>query len=199
MASRYTDVDLMILKRWDEVKALRDAFDDLVDRMQEVVEGTLQRVSVGAIEKGFSADYDQKRPSVWFWKREWENRQKEPGIYFQLFDFAPSEYSKDVGDHPSMWLMTDTFAVMRVRESSQDFARSLRAALSPELLLKWNHHEVDLSESPLGRDCLETTEADRVRLISDAKALGEFISARLEEFSELTPAIDQALQKMTRR
>ena len=24
MATRYTDVDLMILKRWDEVKALRD-------------------------------------------------------------------------------------------------------------------------------------------------------------------------------
>ena len=38
MASRYTDVDLMILKRWDEVKALREAFDDLVDRMQDMIE-----------------------------------------------------------------------------------------------------------------------------------------------------------------
>ena len=52
MASRYTDVDLMILKRWDEVKALREAFDDLVDRMEDVVEASLQKMAVVATEKG---------------------------------------------------------------------------------------------------------------------------------------------------
>ena len=54
MSSRYTDVDLMILKRWDEVNSLREAFDDLVDRMQGMIEGSLQKVAVVATEKGFS-------------------------------------------------------------------------------------------------------------------------------------------------
>ena len=68
MASRYTDVDLMILKRWDEVKALREAFDDLVDRMQEIVEASLQKVSTAVAERGLSSEFDLKRPSIWFWK-----------------------------------------------------------------------------------------------------------------------------------
>ena len=41
MANHYEDVDLMLLKRWDEVMALRRAFDDLMDRMREMIETTL--------------------------------------------------------------------------------------------------------------------------------------------------------------
>ena len=201
MANRYTDVDLMILKRWDEVKALREAFDDLVDRMQDIVEVTLQKVSTAvAAEKGLSSDFNIKRPSIWFWKREWENRKKEPGIYFELFDFAPSDYGKDVEEHPSMWLMTDEFSRLKMREGSEDFGRAVRAALSPELLRKWSDEDADLSDSPLGRECQEVSEADRVRLVGEPDALSKFIVERFEEFgADLGPAIDQALQKMTAR
>jgi hypothetical protein len=38
-----------------------------------------------------------------------------------------------------------------------------------------------------------------VRLVADPDALGKFIIERVDETMELTPAIDQALQKMTRR
>ena len=199
MASRYTDVDLMILKRWDEVKALRDAFDDLVDRMQDIVEASLQKVAVVATEKGLSSDYNLKRPSIWFWKREWENRKKEPGVYLELFDFAPADYGKDVDEHPSMWLMTDQFSRLRIRESSDDFALAVRTALSPELLTKWTHDRADFSECPFGRDCHDVSDADRVRLVAEPEALGKFIIARMDDFMELVPAIDQALQGMTRR
>ena len=199
MATRYTDVDLMILKRWDEVKALREAFDDLVDRMEEIVEASLQKVAVVATEKGFSSDFNLKRPSIWFWKREWENRKKEPGIYFELFDFAPTDYGKDVEEYPSMWFMTDEFSRLRIREGSEDFGRAVRAALPPELLTKWSHEDADLSDSPVGRECHDVSESDRVRLVAEPEALGKFIIERVDELMELVPAIDQALQKMIRR
>lgn len=199
MATRYTDVDLMIFKRWEEVGALREAFDDLVARMQDLVEVTLQKVVVAATEKGLSAEFNLKRPSIWFWKREWENRGKEPGIYFELFDFAPTDYGKDVDEHPSMWFMTDAFSTLRMREGSEDFGRALRAALSPELLTQWSHHAAELSESPLGKDCSEVSESDRVRLVAEPEALGKFIIERMDEFMELIPTIDQVLQKMTRK
>lgn len=199
MASQYTDVDLMILKRWDEVKALREAFDDLVDRFEDIVEASLQKVSTVVSERGLSSEFDTKRPSIWFWKREWETRKKEPGIYFQVFDFVPADYSKAVEDYPSMWLMTDEFSKLKMRESSEDFGRALRAALFPELLTKWSHEDADLSESPLGRECQEVSESDRVRLVAEPDALGKFIIDRAGEFMELIPAIEQALQKMTRR
>ena len=199
MASRYTDVDLMILKRWDEVNALREAFDELVGRMQDVVEGSLQKVSIAVSERGLSSDCNLKRPSIWFWKTEWANRRKEPGIYLEVFDFVPADYGKDVDDHPSTWLMTDEFARLKIRESSEDFGRAVRAALSPELLGKWSHEDADLSDQPLGRDCRDVSDADRVRLVADPDAVGKFIVDRVDEFMELVPAIDEALQKMTRR
>lgn len=199
MASRYTDVDRMILKRWDEVQALREAFDDLVDRMQDIVEASLQKVATTALERGLSSEFDLKRPSIRFRKREWETRKREPGIYFDVLDFVPADYGKAVGDHPSMWFMTGEFSKLKMRESSEDFGRAVRAALSPELLKKWSDEDADLSDSPLGRECQEVSEADRVRLVADPDELGKFIIARLDEFMELAPAIDQALQKMTRR
>jgi hypothetical protein len=91
MTNHYEDVDLMLLKRWEEVIALRGAFDTLIERMREVVETTLGKATYAVAERGMSCDFDAKRPSIWFWKKGWETRtSREPGIYFQLFDFAPA-------------------------------------------------------------------------------------------------------------
>jgi hypothetical protein len=200
MAKHYEDVDLMLLKRWEEVKALREAFDDLLDRMREVIETTLGKVTHAVAERGMSCDFDAKRPSIWFWKKEWEIRSsKEPGIYFQLLDFAPAEYGKVEYDWPTMWLMSDAFSRLKFRESSEEFGRLVPASLSPEVVKKWSHEDTDLFDSPLGKECGEVSESDRVRLVAEPEALSKFIIERLDEFMELVPAIDQALQKMTRR
>jgi len=200
MANRYTDVDLMILKRWDEVKALREAFDDLLSRMEGVIEGSLKKVATILEDRKLSSDMDIKRPSIWFWKHDWETRsKKEPGICFKLFDFAPIDYSKAAGDYPTMWLITEEFGKLRMRESSEDFGRAVRAALSPELLTKWGHEDADLSNLPVGRECTNVSESDRVRMVAEPDALDKFVIDRLDEFMELAPAVDQALQKMTRR
>lgn len=95
--------------------------------------------------------------------------------------------------------MTDAFNRLKMRESSEDFGRAVRAALSPELLKKGNHYDSDLSESPLGRDCEDVSGSDRVQLMADPDALVKFILARVDESMEIVPAIDQALLKMTRR
>lgn len=200
MASRYTDVDLMILKRWDEVQALREAFNDLIGRMRDVVEVSLQKVSVAVLaERGLSSDFDIKQPSIWFWKREWETRKREEAIAIGVFFFVPTDYGKGIEEHPSIWLQTRDFSKLRMRENSEEFGRAVRTALSPELLTKWSHEEADLSESPLGRDCTDVSESDRVRLVAEPDALCKFIIDRVDESMELIPAIDQALQKMTRR
>jgi|HubBroStandDraft_4_1064222.scaffolds.fasta_scaffold73703_2 hypothetical protein len=200
MANHYEDVDLMLLKRWKEVMALRRAFDDLMDRMREMIETTLGKITNAVAERGMSCDYDAKFPSIWFWKKEWGTRNsKEPCIYFHLLDFAPAEYGKVEGNNPVMWLMSDDFSRLKFRENSEEFGRLVLASLSPELLKKWSHEKADLSDSPLGKDCSEVSESDRVALVSGSDALSKFVIERLDEFMELTPAVDQTLQKMTRR
>ncbi len=200
MVNHYEDVDLMLLKRWEEVKALRRAFDDLMARMREMIETTLGKITHAAAERGMSCDFDAKYPSIWFWKKEWETKSsKEPCIYFRLSDFAPAEYGKVTGDRPEMWLMSDDFSRLKFRESSEEFGRLVLASLSPELMTKWTHEDADLSESPLGKECSEVSESDRVHMVTEPDALSKFVIERLDEFMELVPAIDQAVQKMTRR
>jgi hypothetical protein len=200
MANHYTDVDLMILNRWDEVRALRKAFDEVVGRMSRVVESTLKRVVASASEQGFSAEYDPKRPAIWFWKQDWEvRRRKTAAIYFWLADFVPFEYGREVEDHPQLWLITEDFPKLRMEESGEDFGRAIKTELSPELLAEWNHEDADLSNSPLGKECTNVPESDRVRFVAEPEKLHKFVLERLEEFKRLVPAVDQALQKMTRR
>jgi len=199
MANRYTDVDLMILRRWDEVVSLRSAFDELLGRMEEIVEVSLQKVCIVVSGRKLSAEFDAKQPSIWFWKQEWQTRKKEPAMYFELLDFAPAEYGRLTYDHPSMWFMLDSFSKLKTRESSEDFGRIVRASMPHGLLKKWDHDDVDLSESPLGRECIEISESDRVHFVADPDALIKFVIERLDEFMELVPTIDQVLQRMTRR
>jgi hypothetical protein len=199
MATRYTDVDQLIFKRWDEVNALRAAFDDLLERMQDVVEVSLQKVSHRAKDNGFESEYDLKRPSIWFWKPEWANRRNEPGVCLFLADFVPADYGRAVRDHPSMWVDNEELSRLKPRDSAEQFGRALRAALSADLLKKWNHEEVDVSSTPLGRDCHEVSESDRVRMVSDPDALRGFLLERLHEFSELVPTVDQALAQLARK
>jgi hypothetical protein len=196
---RYTDVDQLILKRWDEVRDLRAAFDDLLERMTETVQGALDKVKVAANERDFAADYNLKRPSIWFWKPGWASRRGDHGICLEVYDFVPSEYGRDTEDHPSVWLMTDEFSRLRVRESAEDFGKCLRAALSPELLTKWSHQDVDLGAYPLGREYSEISEADRVSMVAHPDELTRFVLGCLDEATVLVPAIDQALGRMTRR
>ncbi len=98
-----------------------------------------------------------------------------------------------------MWLMTDEFSRLKMRESSEDFGRAVKDALSPELQTKWSQAELDQAEYPLGRDCVEVSESDRVQMMAHPEELIRFVLARLDESMELVPAIDQALQQLTKR
>jgi len=102
-------------------------------------------------------------------------------MWFEVSDFVPLQYTKGVGNHPIMWFKTEEFSKLKVRESSEDFARALRSALTPNLLKKWDHHEANLADAPLGHECMEVPEAERVRLMTEPDALPGFLLARVDE------------------
>ena len=199
MSTRYKDVDLMIFDRWDEVKALREAFDELVDRIENVVESTLQKVSRTLEERGFVAGYDLQWPSIYFSKPSWHNRKREDGVRLEIIDFLPVDCGKKIDDHPSLWCMTNEFEKLRMKETPEQFGRTLRSLLPTDLAAKWNHEQVDIAEWPLGRNRSDVSEPDRVRMAEDPEILQKFLLECADELTELVPAIDQALQQMTKR
>ena len=199
MAVQYTDVDVMLLNRWDEVTALQEAFDELLERMTGVIETALQRVAGNLKERGFRVEWDARRPSLAFWKPDWENRKKDAGLYAILSDFVPAPYGKNIEEHPVLWLITEDFASLRTLENSDSFGRALRLALSPEQRERWNHAEFELSRSPVGREWADVSERERVALVADVDKLVGFLSARFDDFMELVPVIDVTLGQMTRK
>ena len=197
MPHRYTDVDRMILLRWTEVIGLREAFDDLLDRMKSVVGDTLAKVAIQARERGFSCDFSAKDPSIWFWKKEWETRGKEPGISILIRDFAPRGYGKVRDPHPWSYLDIREAGRLKIRDRI-GFSNAIRAGLDPALRSKWEVADAGLDDYPVGLISREVEEAERVRWMGEPGELLQFLVARLDEAQEIVGAVDKALETVGR-
>lgn len=198
MPHRYTDVDRMILGRWTEVVGLRDAFDELLGRMKDVLDETLRKVSAQASERGWVCDYDVKTPEICFWKKEWETRtSKEAQVYFHVSAFAPFEYGRSREEHPYLSLQTEGLSRLKIRDR-EAFGREVRAALSPDLRAKWEAGAGDLGEAPVGIVHRDIDEAQRVHWMAEPGQLVHFLVERLNECEELVPAVNKALAKCGR-
>ena len=88
MPHRYTDVDQMIMSRWPEVVGLREAFDDLLDRMRDVLTDALAKVSVQAQERGYARTTMPDGPPSRSGRRS--GRRRHPKRPESIFSFATS-------------------------------------------------------------------------------------------------------------
>jgi hypothetical protein len=196
MNTNYTDVDRMIISRWDEVIALRDAYDELLDRMRDSLEGVCDRVKVWLEEREFECDIDVKTPQIDAWKASWEKPRGKPLVYFRVGDFAPLGYGKVEADHPWLWVVTKELERIKLKDPSDraKFARDLKEVIGPAAA-SWDHEDADPASEPLGRYRKELTEQQRVELTTHPARLVEFIQSAFTELFELEPAIDATLSK----
>jgi hypothetical protein len=195
MSAHYTDVDKLILDRWQEVRDLQDSFDQLLKRMQEVVDGTLGRASRWLDEQGWKSEYDLKFPIIKAWKPAWEVR-KEPVVHVGISDFAPFGFGRVHTDHPCLWLYTSELARLKMKEPQRvQFARELRTALGPAADA-WDNDDVSDADEPLGRYCVDVSDAGRVELVAQPQKLLEFIQSGFTALFDLAPLVDQALARL---
>jgi len=198
MPHRYTDVDRMILNRWTEVIGLREAFDELQDRMKGVLEESLVKVAAQAQERGFSTEHSAKDPYICFWKKEWETKTwKAAGISILIKDFAPRAYGRVRDEHPWTYLDIQEAGKLKVKDRSA-FANAVRGSLTPAMKAKWEVADVDVEDFPVGIISREVDDAERVRWMSEPDALAQFLLARLDEAQEIVPAVDKALEGVGR-
>lgn len=197
MPHRYTDVDRLILDRWQEVSGLREAFDELLDRMEDVLGDTLAKVAVQAQERGLSCDFTAKDPSIWFWKKEWEGRGKEPGISILIKDFAPALYGRVRDEQPWCYLDISEAGKLRVKDRLA-FGHAIRAKLAADTRAKWEASDTDLDVMPLGINYREVKDVERVGWMAEPGELLRFLVARLDEAQEIVPAVDKALAAVIR-
>lgn len=195
MNTRYTDVDRLILGRWEEVAAMRLAYDELLDRMSETIDGACARVGSWLEDQGYQWNHDAKYPVIRAWKAAWEKPRDEGLITLEIADFAPMGYGKVETDHPFLWVFTDGLERLKMKDADRiRFARDLKLALGP-LASKWDDAEAVEDSEPLGRYCSELSEQQRIELVTHPARLVEFLQTGYIEMLELAPAIDDTLKK----
>src|SRR5262245_2070589 len=107
MATTYTDIDRLILERWEDTRGLFDAYEELQARIQDVIEEVGERLAHWASDRGYRIGTDAKVPEYYAYKDAWlHRRREEPVICFAIEGFAPMGYRKVKDEHPSLWLST---------------------------------------------------------------------------------------------
>jgi hypothetical protein len=196
MNTNYTDVDRMIISRWDEVNALREAYDELMDKMEESLSAVCDRVTLWLNEQGFESEANAKKPDIDAWKESWEKPRGKPVLCLRVSDFAPHGYGKVDADHPWLWVMTANLERIKLKDPSDRarFSRDLKSAMGTGAA-GWEHEDCDLANEPLGRYRATLTERERLELATHPARLVEFIQSAFTELFELVPPIDETLKK----
>ncbi len=195
MNTHYTDVDRMILTRWEEVAALREAYDGLLDRMTSTIDSACERAGAWLEEQGYEWNHEAKYPSIWAWKASWEKPRGEPLITLEITDFAPLGFGKVDNPNPYLWVSTEGLERLKLKDADRiRFARELKATLGTALA-KWDHADGDESSDPLGRYCTEVSEQQRIDLVGHPAGLVTFFEKSFQELFELAPVIDETLKK----
>lgn len=196
MATEYTDVDRLILGRWQDVMALSEAHNELQDRVEETIDDVGNRLERWLEGRGYEVNSESKSPLFYVGKADWYNKRKEDWlVYFEIGGFAPFGFRKVREDHPYSWVHTENLEFVRMKEAERvDFARTLRQELG-ETAKNWAHKNVDEADAPLGRYFTDISDRDRVELIADPDKLFDFATRACEDLFTLADPIDRVLAK----
>jgi hypothetical protein len=199
-AASYTDVDRLILDRWEDTQGFLEAYEDLQDRMQQILSDVEVPLERWASTHGYKSYADARSASFGIYRPNWENRRRDDAlVYFALEDCAPIGYRRVKAEHPSLWFYTEGLQATKTKEADRvRFASDLRAKLGG-LADEWRHDDATETEYPLGKKLSDVKDLDRVRLVSDPDDLFKFVTGALEQAFPLADAVEQTLAQLRSR
>ena len=200
MSVAYTDVDRLILDRWQDTQGLLEAYEDLQNRIQDVIADIGAPFERWASSHGYKSEVDAKSAIFYMYRPEWENRRRDDAlVFFSLEDCAPVGYRRVQEEHPCLWLYTENLQMVKLKEADRmRFASELRTKIG-ELAEAWRHDSANESEYPLGKKLTDVNDLDRVRLVSDPAALLQFVTDSFQQAFPLADAIDRMLIQLRSR
>jgi hypothetical protein len=194
MPTTYTDVDRLIFQRWDDTRGLFEAYEELQDRIHDVITEVGERLGEWGAPQGYIIDTDAKTPALYAYRNTWLNRRRDDAlVYFSIEEFAPLGYRRVKENHPAIWVYTENLHMLRMKEPERlQFTKDLRLSLG-DLAAQWKHEDSNESEYPLGTSLADISDSDRVRLVADPDALFEFATSTFKKAFVLSDAIEKNL------
>ena len=199
MAAIYSDVDRLVLERWDEVGELIDAREELEDRIAEVIETAGERVKRGLQASGYEVDVDPKAAHFDAYRTTWNDKRRGATVYFRLSGLCPRGYRRDEHPHPAMFLYTDTLENFRIKvDERRRLAATLRQALG-DAAREWDDDECNDEEFPLGRYLTGIDNRARCELVSSPEKLATFAIGEFQKAFAIADVVDECVGKLLQR
>jgi hypothetical protein len=197
MSEIYSDLDRLVIERWEDIRGLIKAQKDVQSRIDEVIEQVGERLQRWAAPIGFSVDAVLAEGEFHAWRSGWADKRKGPRVYFVVGGFWPNGYRKFDERFPYISLYTESLENFRVKEEERAaFGRALRAALDGQGS-QWEDGSKD-AECPLNRYLKDVDSSRRSELILEADRLFEFGQKHLMDLFTLADVVDAQLATLTR-
>ncbi|BCS31398.1 hypothetical protein TBR22_A05990 [Luteitalea sp. TBR-22] len=194
MTTYYTDTDKLLLERWQEVNELIEAREELIDRIDDVVEVAGQLLARSLEPRGYAVEASPKDVAIYLHRSAWADRKKGTPVYFTLGGFAPLGYRKHSEAHPYLWLTTSDLEAFRQKVDQRiEFSRSLRKALGADVARTWEHHHCNDADEPLGRVLTDYDDRARCELVSSPEKLHDFAMKEFDHAFQIADVVERQL------
>jgi hypothetical protein len=193
----YTEMDRLVLERWQDVIGLNEAYKATQDHIEEALEAAGERITRWVREEGFEGEMSARDGEFWAWRRSWYDKKKdEVRVYLTLGGFCPIGFRKIDERYPYLWVSTYQLERFKVKAPDRvKFAQALRTALGPDAR-SWEDENVDDADHPLGRYLRQYDNAARARLLLDPDNLVSFCKEHFPDLFKLADVIDPELQRL---
>jgi hypothetical protein len=197
MSEIYSDLDRLVIERWEDIRGLIKAQTDVQSRIDEVIEQVGERLQRWAAPLGFNVNAAPADGEFQAWRSGWADKRKGPRVYFVVGGFWPNGYRKLDEKFPYISLYTGSLEDFRIREEERaTFGRALRAALDGQGS-QWEDGSKD-SEYPLNRYLKDVDSSRRSELILEADRLFAFGQEHLTHLFTLADVVEKQLSTLAR-
>jgi hypothetical protein len=190
MTQILSQVDSMLLGRWADAVAFREAMADLEDRLAAGLETAAESLRPWLEEQGYGfLDIESKYARVNVARSGWINRKsKQPWVWFTLDALLPHGYRKVQEDRPLVWVVT--------RNLERDDRVTFQGHLASKIVGKeadWVNEDCG-RDYPLGRYLTAPSDRERLALALAPESLASFARDALTSMFAFGDDVEAALR-----
>jgi hypothetical protein len=193
VAHRLTELDNLLLERWSDATALRDALVDLEERLESSLEAVASRLHPWLKEPGYPLfQVESKYAALSIAKASWapEGSIRKARVTCVFGALFPYGYRHVDDDHPYLWVGAGGLS----RDEREEFQARLAERLSG-LPDRWINDDVS-DDYPAGMYIASHGEKERVELARSEEALEAFIKAHIGKLIAIGNEVDAVLAEL---
>jgi hypothetical protein len=189
MTETLTEVDAVLLSRWPDAVAFRDAMAELEERLGARLEAAAESLRPWLDEQGYGfLETEAKYARINVARSSWLNKKKQPWVWLTLDALFPYGYRKVQEEHPFVWV------------DARNLEKEDRSIFQEHLTNRLRGKEGDwLNEDcnrdhPAGRYIVSHGDRQRVALAQAPETLASFARDVLTPILALGDDVEAALR-----